>query len=54
MVAGAELSGPTKALVKGMRFILLKNPWNLTPKQRRALQALVRRNSPLSRAYYLN
>ena len=48
-----KLSGPTKALVKGTRFILLKNPWNLTPKQRRALQALVRSNSPLSRAYYL-
>lgn len=48
-----KLSGPTKALVKGTRFILLKNPWNLTPKQRRSLQALVRSNSPLSRAYYL-
>ena len=48
-----KLSGPAKALVKGTRFVLLKNPWNLTPKQRRALQALVRSNNPLTRAYYL-
>jgi len=48
-----ELSGPTKALVKGTRFVLLKNPWNLTPKQKRSLRELVRSNSPLSRAYYL-
>jgi len=47
------LSGPTRMLVKGTRFVLLKNPWNLTPKQKRSLQALVRSNSPLSRAWYL-
>jgi transposase len=47
------LRSPFRALVKGMRFVLLKNPWNLTPKQRRQLNALVRVNNPLSRAWYL-
>ncbi len=44
---------PTRALVKGLRFVLLKNPWNLTPAQQQSLTALVRSNSPLSRAWYL-
>ena len=49
-----KLSGdPTRALVKGTRFVLLKNPWNLTPSQKQSLSALVRSNSPLSRAWYL-
>jgi transposase len=48
-----KLWGPAKSLVKGTRFILLKNPWNLTPKQKQSLRELVRRNSELSRAYYL-
>ena len=48
-----KLKGPSQALVKGTRFVLLKNPWNLTPKQKRSLRALVRTNSPLSRAWYL-
>jgi transposase len=47
------LAGPTRALVKGTRFVLLKNPWNQTPKQKRALSALLRSNNPLSRAWYL-
>lgn len=48
-----KLAGPTKALVKGTRFVLLKNPWTLTPRQQQSLSALVRRNHPLSRAWYL-
>lgn len=48
-----KLSGPAKLLIKGMRFVLLKNPWNHTPKQKRGLRELVRSNSPLSRAWYL-
>ena len=48
-----KLAHPEKALVKGTRFVLLKNPWNLTPSQKRSLSALVRSNSPLSRAWYL-
>lgn len=47
------LWGPTRQLIKGTRFILLKNPWNLTPKQRQSLNALVKSNNPLSRAWYL-
>jgi len=48
-----KLSDRFRALVKGTRFVLLKNPWNLTPKQKQQLNALVRSNSPLSRAWYL-
>jgi len=48
-----KLKAPFRALVKGTRFVLLKNPWNLTPRQRQQLNALVRQNSPLSRAWYL-
>ena len=49
-----KLAGdPTRALIKGTRFVLLKNPWNQTPAQKRSLTALVRSNSPLSRAWYL-
>jgi transposase len=48
-----KLSGATRALVKGTRFVLLKNPWNLTPKQKASLSSLVRSNHPLSRAWYL-
>jgi transposase len=48
-----KLAGPTKALIKGTRFVLLKNPWTLTPKQKRSLSRLVRSNHPLARAWYL-
>jgi len=48
-----QLKNPLRALIKGTRFVLLKNPWNLTPRQKQQLHALVRANSPLSRAWYL-
>ena len=48
-----KLAGPERYLVKGTRFVLLKNPWNLSPTQKQSLTALVRGNSPLSRAWYL-
>ena len=48
-----KLSGLPRSVVKGMRFVLLKNPWNLTPRQKQSLTGLVRSNSPLSRAWYL-
>lgn len=48
-----KLAGALRQAVKGTRFVLLKNPWNLTPKQKRQLSVIVRSNSPLSRAYYL-
>jgi len=39
--------------LKKTRFILLKNPWNLTPKERRRLSQLLKLNLPIVRAYYL-
>jgi len=48
-----KLSGGPRMLIKGTRFVLLKNPWNLKPEQKQALNALIRSNSPLSRAWYL-
>jgi len=48
-----KLHSPLRAQIKGTRFVLLKNPWNLAPSQRQQLNALVRQNSPLSRAWYL-
>jgi transposase len=48
-----KLADPMRYLVKGTRFVLLKNPWNLTPAQKQSLSALVRSNHPLSRAWYL-
>jgi transposase len=48
-----QMSGQARMLVKGTRFVLLKNPWNLSSKQKQSLNALVRSNNPLSRAWYL-
>ena len=39
--------------VKGLRWPLLKNPWNLTPSQTRRLSTLPRDNGRLYRAYLL-
>lgn len=46
---------PTKDRVsfKGTRWLLLKNPWNLSSSQNERLSTLVRWNSPLVRAWYL-
>lgn len=48
-----RLAGEERIAMKKTRFILLKNPWNLTPKERRRLSFLVRLNLPVVRAYYL-
>jgi len=40
-------------LLSGTRYIWLKNPWNLTPKQRRRLRHLERLNLRILRAYLL-
>ncbi len=48
-----RLSGSHKQLIKGTRFILLKNPWNLTDAQRDSLFDLTRINLRLVRAYLL-
>jgi transposase len=42
-----------KAQIKGTRFVLPRNPWNLTPKQNRLLSGLVLSNHPLARAWNL-
>jgi len=47
------LRGHARASFKGTRWLLLKNPWNLTAHQSERLSTLVRWNSPLVRAWYL-
>jgi transposase len=40
-------------LLKGTRYIWLKNPWNLTPKQKKRLGFLEKLNLKINRAYLL-
>jgi transposase len=47
------LSRQERASFKGTRWLLLKNPWNLSSQQSERLSTLVRWNSPLVRAWYL-
>jgi transposase len=42
-----------KELMKDSRYIWLKNPWNLTPKQRTRLSSLEHLNLKINRAYLL-
>jgi transposase len=48
-----RLSLQEKAIFKRSRWLLLKNPWNLTSEQKERLSTLVRWNTPIVRAYYL-
>ena len=51
-----HLTGSGKQAIKGTRFILLKNPWNLTSAQREGLFALAtsaKANRRLLRGYLL-
>lgn len=49
-----ELLGTAEArAVKGTRFTLLRNPWNITPAEEEKLAELQRRYRPLYRAYLL-
>ena len=48
-----QLTSKEKVEVKGTRWLLLKNPWNLTDDQKERLSTLVRWNSPLVHAWYL-
>jgi transposase len=48
-----RLVGREKATFKSTRWLLLKNPWNLTGEQKERLSTLVRWNTPIVRAYYL-
>ena len=48
-----RLISKEKVTVKGTRWLLLKNPWNLSDSQKERLSTLVRWNTPLVRAWYL-
>lgn len=49
-----ETEDPQEAKkVKKSRFPLLKNPWNLTPKEKNKLATIQQSNKPLYRAYLL-
>ena len=48
-----RLSGQEKTSFKRTRFLLRKNPWNLRTDEGERLSTLVRRNTPILRAYYL-
>src|SRR5215472_3616730 len=48
-----RLTGKEKATFKSTRWLLPKNPWNLTNEQKERLSTLVRWNTPIVRAYYL-
>ena len=48
-----QLTTKQRVSFKGTRWLLLKNPWNLSSGQQERLSTLVRWNSPLVRAWYL-
>jgi transposase len=48
-----KLTSKERVTVKGTRWLLLKNPWNLNQDQNERLSTLVRWNTPLVRAWYL-
>ncbi len=48
-----RLAGKEKTAFKSTRWLLLKNPWNLTADQQERLSTLVRWNLPIVRAWYL-
>jgi transposase len=48
-----RLSSKEKVVFKRSRWLLLKNPWNLTGDQKDRLSTMVRWNTPIVRAYYL-
>ncbi len=48
-----RLSHRERVHFKRCRYLLLKNPWNLSNSEKDRLSTLVRWNSPLIRAYYL-
>jgi transposase len=48
-----QVTSKEKVAIKGTRWLLLKNPWNLNQDQKERLSTLVRWNTPLVRAWYL-
>ena len=47
------LSEGNSEVLKGTRYLWLKNPWNLTGKQKSSLQELLKRKLKVVRAYLL-
>ncbi|HYL73834.1 MAG TPA: ISL3 family transposase [Bryobacteraceae bacterium] len=48
-----RLTSKERTTFKGTRWLLLKNPWNLTGNQKERLSTLIQWNTPLVRAWYL-
>jgi transposase len=48
-----SVTSKEKVAVKGTRWLLLKNPWNLNDERKERLPTLVRWSTPLVRAWYL-
>jgi transposase len=48
-----RLTAKERVSFTGIRWLLLKNPWNLKPDQKDRLSTLVRWNIPIVRGYYL-
>ena len=48
-----RLTGEQKVAIKATRFLLLKNPWNMTIDEKERLSTLVQWNMPVVRAYFL-
>src|SRR5271167_3601115 len=48
-----RLTQKEKVTFKRSRWLLVKNPWNLSDDQKERLSTLVRWNTPIVRAYYL-
>ena len=49
----ARLKSSNPELLKGSKYLFLKNPWNLTPKQAQRLGMLEKLNLKINRAYVL-
>ena len=47
-----RLGSKEKVVFKRSRWLLLKNPWNLTGDHKERLSTMVRWNTPIVRAYY--
>jgi transposase len=48
-----KLQGEERVDMKKTRYILLKNPWNLKPKEKRRLSYLIKLNNRIIRGYFL-
>ena len=48
-----RLSRRERVAFKKTRYLLLKNPWNLSRSEQDRLSTIVRWNTPILRAYYL-